>query len=559
MSEAYTRLIAGMPARVPAAGGIPASARRMQQNIAQLPMANPAVAARELTHLLARMLTTVWPGGERLAALDGLGASVAQLSDGFERQLANESFPLPAAKLALAEIVSGFQRALADGYVLAVYELCAPAGKVGWMRSQVIAQGLARALRHGGLSLLWHYRLYRTPPAGAWLRMHAAYAFALESGIADKPVTLDPAQRLSPSTIYKHALLLALSNPYRFSARELSDAYEITGVFAARCRLHAGGSGAIALDLAADTGPGYLPEERRAAAPGLHDFDAEPARAALAADRQMQPGGIAHGTYRLHDDKTLEVSHAFLERLQSTWSGNAERGHARLQAGHPLEAVIGLHALHMLLAGGQQFQTFLSGLRGAGISIGAHTQSPAWAAPADGGGVAVQRVQVLDQSLGGYRLLWHAETGMRIRVGEIVGLAPPAERGDTQDWMVGVVRWLRIEESGQLDTGVELLARQTLPAAVRFPDARGQLRNAVRALLLHGDDHEQLLLATLNDAIPAALELSLPEDPRDWQPLPSVRLAQIESSAALSPGYQSLRVSAAPRPMPASAAAGADA
>jgi hypothetical protein len=148
---------------------------------------------------------------------------------------------------------------------------------------------------------------------------------------------------------------------------------------------------------------------------------------------------------------------------------------------------------------------------------------------------------------------------MRIRVGEIVGLAPPAERGDTQDWMVGVVRWLRIEESGQLDTGVELLARQTLPAAVRFPDARGQLRNAVRALLLHGDDHEQLLLATLNDAIPAALELSLPEDPRDWQPLPSVRMAQIESSEALSPAYQRLRVSAASRPVPANAAAGAEA
>jgi hypothetical protein len=559
MSEAYTRLIAGMPARVPASGATPASARHMQQHIAQLPMANPTVAARELTQLLARMLTTVWPGGQRLAALDALAASVAQLSDGFERQLASESFPLPAAKLALAETVGGFQRELAEGYALAVYELCAPSGKVAWLRGKTVAQALARALRHGSQSLLWDYRLYRNPPAGAWLRLHAAYAFALESGVADQPVTLDAAQRLSPSTIYKHALLLALSNPYRFSTRELSDACDVTGVFAMRCQLHAGGSGAIALDLAADTGPGYLPEERRAAAPGLHDFDAEPARAALAADRQMQPGAIAHASYRLPDGKTLEVSHAFLERLQSTWSGSAERGHARLQAGHPLEAVIGLHALHMLLAGGQQFQTFLSGLRGAGISIGAQSQSPAWAAATDGGGIAVQRVQVLDQSLGGYRLLWHAEVGMRIRVGEIVGLAPPSERGDGQDWMVGVVRWLRIEASGQLDTGVELLSRQALPAAVRFPDARGQLRDAVRALLLHQGDHELLLLATRSEAMPAALEVSMPEDPRDWQPLPSVRMAQIESSEALSPAYQRLRVSAASRPVPANAAAGAEA
>lgn len=545
MSQAYARLIAGMRARVPARGKLPVTARQMHQHIADLPLANPAVVARELTNLLENMLGTVWPGGERLEALEELAKVVSQLADGFERQLASESFPLLPAKLALAETLGGFQRALSEGYALAVYELCAPVGKVGWMRGKSVAQGLARALYHGGLSLLWQYRLYRNPTEGAWLRMHAAYAFAMDSELADKESTLDDGRRAASRDLYMQALLLALSNPYRFSARELADAVAVTRVVAPRCSLQQGGSGAIAIDLEADAGPGYIPEERRAAAPGLYAFDTEAARSALAADRGVIPGSTT--TYRLPDGGSVEIGHAFIDRLQLTWVGDASRGYTRLQAGHYLEAAVGLHGLHMLLAGGQPFHSFLNGLRGAGITIGAQTQSPAWTASADLGGVAVQRVQVLDQSLGGYRLLWHAEAGTRIRVGEVIGLATLAERGDTQDWMVGIVRWLRIESNGQLDTGIELLARQALPAAVRLPDARGQLRDPVRALLLRNAEEERLLLSRPNESLPPALELSLPEDPHDWQPVPSVRLAQIESTDMLGPGYMSLAVSAAPR------------
>ena len=547
MSQAYPRLIAGLPARVPASAAMPSSVRQMQAHIGQLPLANPAVAARELTRLLQGMLGTVWSGAERLQALQALDATVMQLCNGAERQLATESFPLPPAKLALAESVSAFQRMLAQGYALAAYEMCAPAGKVGFMRGKSVLQALVSALHHGGLDLLWRYRLYRTPQPDSWLRLHAAYALARDCALADKEAALDDANtRRTPRALYLHALLLAVSNPYRFSGRELNDAWEVTGLMAARCTLESSASSAIAIDPASDAGPGYLPEERRASIPGLLSFDAEPAREALAADQRMQPGGATRLSYRMGDGRVLEVTHVFLGRLQSTWGGAAERGHARLPAGHPLETCIGLHGVHMLLAGGQPFQSFLSGLRGAAVAQGTQGTSPAWAA-ADSGGVLVQRVKVIDQSLGGYQLLWQAEAGLRIRVGEIVGLAPLAERGDVQDWMVGIVRWMRIEDSGQIDSGIELLARQALPAAVRFPDAGGTLHNPQRALLLRDGDREHLLLAVLGEAMPRALELSLPEDPRDWQPTPGVRMGHIESSEPIGPSYISLTVNAAPR------------
>lgn len=554
MSQAYARLIAGLPARNAASGDTPASARQTQQRIALLPLANPVVAARELLHLLEMQRETLWPGSERVEALDLMAQTATQLSGGFERQLLSESFPLPQAKQDLAETVGNFHALLAQGYALAVHELCAPAGKVGFMRGRMVGQALARALHHGSMDLLWRYRLYRTPREQTWRRLHAAFGFAQDSALADKPIEIEPQRHADARQIYLQALLLAVSNPYRFSGRELNDAWDITGIMAQRCVLNSGAAGSLLIDPAGDAGPGYLPEERRAATPGLlWSFDAEPARAALAADR-IAPTTATSGVVTYHlGARTLQLQHVFLERLQATWQGSAARGHARLSAGHMLEASVGLHGVHMLLAGGQNFQAFLAGLRGAGVGM-SEGQSPAWAA-ADAGGVTVQRVHVLDQSLGGYRLLWQNASGTRIRVGEMLALAPPAEHGDMQEWMIGLVRWLRIHDDGKLETGAELLARQALPAAVRAPDSQGRLHVPQRALLLFGENGEHVLLAHTSETLPAALELSLPEDPRNWQPTPSVRLVQVNRQMLVSPGYIELSVRTAPRAAPAAAVA----
>ncbi len=553
MSQAYLRLIAGLPPRVPASASAPTSARQVQQRIEQLPLANPAVATRDLATLLDTVLGTVWAGGERLEALRALGATVGQLCGGIERQLATEAFPLPPAKLAMAESASEFQRRLAQGYALAAFELCAPHGKIGLLRGKSVLAALALALHHGSLNLLWRYRLYRTPQPDTWMRLHAAYAFARDSGLAVREAAIDASGTVrSPEHLYLHALLLAVSNPYRFSGRELNEAWDVTGLMAARCVLDGSADTSIAIDPSTDAGPGFLPAERHVSVPGQWAFDAAPARAALDADRRMQPAGATRITYRLAGGRALEIPFAFLERLQSTWEGAAERGHARLPAGHPLEAAIGLHGVHMLLAGGQPFPAFVSGLRGAAVTAagGAADTGPAWAA-ADSSGVAVQRVKVLDQSLGGYQLLWQAEAGLRLRVGEIVGLAPLAERGDVQDWMVGIVRWMRIDEGGEIDTGVELLTRRALPAAVRMPDAKGTLRQPLRALLLREEDHETLVLAQSGETLPDALELSLPEDPCDWHPVPAVRPVHVQATETLGPAYVGLVVDAAPRAAPA--------
>jgi len=90
---------------------------------------------------------------------------------------------------------------------------------------------------------------------------------------------------------------------------------------------------------------------------------------------------------------------------------------------------------------------------------------------------------VLDQSLGGYRLQWPREAGLRIRVGELIGLSIAHEEDDPL-WMVGVVRWIRYSADGSVDAGVELLARRARAVSLRTLDPLGNPKSPQRGILI---------------------------------------------------------------------------
>jgi hypothetical protein len=82
--------------------------------------------------------------------------------------------------------------------------------------------------------------------------------------------------------------------------------------------------------------------------------------------------------------------------------------------------------------------------------------------------------------------------------------------------MVGVIRWIRIDEEGRVDAGIELLARHALPVGLRAVD--DDRRAPVRGLLLAslnpdpGIDYDALLASTEIDRSVREIELTAPAD-----------------------------------------------
>ncbi|HEV7491355.1 MAG TPA: hypothetical protein VGO25_11145 [Rhodanobacteraceae bacterium] len=523
MNERYRRLLRATPERhLPTAGAFATEARALRSWVAALPLANFGATAKLLLDGLRQINRMRVDASQRLDALEILRHPVAQLAGLTDKQIVGASFPLPPQKVELGAIALEFQSELALGYRIALAEFCAPAGNVPFMRAKHVALAGVRALQHGGEHLAKAYLLYRTPPVGVWQSLHDVYRFMTMVRFDDRPVD-DPllGSAVNPRLAYAHALLLALANPYRYTQRELLEVIAFTRTVAPYCELRAGANeGDLAMNTDGDHGPGYLPEERGHGELEVLSIGMKPLLTFIESQIDMLPPGARVATFRLRGGSPVQVDIDLAHRLIDGWTATGERTHTRLGGGYQLDTVLGLHDLHYVLAGNEDFESFLRRVRGQAISLSESDRIASWAISASEPARATRlRARVLDQSLGGYRLVWErgpSGEAVRARIGELVGIALPETGEGSPDWMIGAIRWIRIDEQGRVDAGVELLSRRALPAGVRHIEEAG-MQSAVRGLLLTSLRPDEtgptsLITPGLFERASSAVEISVPAD-----------------------------------------------
>lgn len=551
MSTLFQRLANGLPERhVPRRNSFASDAKSLRQWLAQLPLANPGATARLLIGAVREMNQLRIDAQQRVDALEMLRGPIDNIVATLGKQVYGDSFPLPPQKQQLGQLAQDFEHELALGYCAAVYDMCAPAGAVPFLRGKTVTLALARAIQHRGVCLYEMYLRYLAPPPGAWQNLHDLFRFAVAVQVDEKSVPDEVhGGATSVRLAYIHALLFALSNPYRFTQRENTEIHELTRLWAAHCELREGRApaGAIAIRTDSDRSPGYLPEEREVPDEESWALEISGLVRFLDGHLAMLPPGTTTAKFGARGGNSVQTTVEFVVRLMRAWENGADRGQSRLQAGHKLDSVIGLHDLHFVLAGSMDFEAFLIKTRGVAITLHEGDRAAAWAGNAP---ARVRRIaaRVLDQSLSGYRLAWGKVDGMRMKVGELLGLTPPADDDDTRDWMIGAIRWLRIEADGGMQAGVELLARRALPAAVRSFDAHGVPRAAMRAVALESMDGgtvpPAVMVPQLFDRDATEIELTRPGDPFSWPVEPSIDILHNVRASDNGGGYWRIEMQA---------------
>ncbi|HET8942477.1 MAG TPA: hypothetical protein VFN13_10875 [Rudaea sp.] len=555
MSGLFQRLAEDLPERyVATKTSFACDGKSLREWLTHLPLANPGATARLLIGALREMNQLRVDPQQRVDALELLRPPIDQIVVTLSRQVLGDRFPLPAQKLKLGALAQDFELEMALGYRSVVYDLCAPAGAIPFLRGKVVALALTRAIQHYGACLYQVYLRYHTPPAGIWQSLHDLFRFAVAVQLDDKAISdpLHPGVALSARLAYIQALLFALSNPYRCTQKENGDIFLLTRIWASHCDIREGRApaGAIAIRTDSDRSLGYLPEEREAPGDGLLALEISGLMRNLEGQLAMLPTGMGSIQFRPPGATEVGARTELIKQLMSTWDSSSERNQARLAAGHMLDSVVGLHDLHFVLAGNMSFEAFLRKTRGLAISMHDGDQVASWASAAGDSTVQVKRLQakVLDQSLGGYRLLLEQIDSVRLRVGELVGLAPPADDDDEQqDWMVGCIRWLRIDPAGPMDVGIELLARRCMPVAVRPMDKQGIPRTVMRGVSLD-TMHDAETSATpvmvphTFDMATPEIELTRPGDPFAWPSDPRVDTMQVVDVRETGGGYLRLLV-----------------
>ena len=511
-------------------GDFNTDARAVRAWVDALPLANFSATARMLVEALRGMNRIRTAPAERLEALEILRAPVNQLASLVEKQIVGASFPLPPQRTELGTLAQKFQNELSRGYRIALYDFCAPSGSAPMLRRKQVATAAVRALIHGGARLHRAYLLYRTPPPGAWQDLHDTYRFIASLGLDTRGIddVLVGAQ-VNARAAYAHALLLALANPYHFTQRELIDVIELTSAFAPYCEVESNNglqASTHGVNVEGDFGPGYLPEERDSGSEALLSLNLGKVLQHIESQVASLPPGVRVATFRLRGGPPIQVDIDLAQRLVDGWSSGGERGNLRLPGGYQLQSVVGLHDLHFVLAGNIDFETFLRRVRGTTVQMLTNEGAASWiqgsseqlrAQPA--------AVQVIDQGFGGYRVVWERRStgeAVKAKVGELVGLALQGTSGLPLDWMIGVIRWMRIDDESRIDAGIALLARRSLavgvsaldPSGNPISDRRGILMSPIRAE--ESAIYSSLLVPGLFERDARAIRLLLPEDPHRW-------------------------------------------
>ena len=501
----------------------PESLKKWVEN---LPLVNIELSAGRLEFGLSEINSVELSSSDRFEALELLTAPVTHVARSLKKKYLGKRFPLGKDQLGKSNQVIGLYLAMATGYKLLVVALDRETNA-----GARLATPMQRAIRYLSESLIASYEIYNQHRTGIWQDLHTLYALAEKRGLQahqETDTTLQKPDLTTVETAYKQILLLSLASPYGLRQSEIRLVYSLLGRWAPFSRLLAAkdhdNMGFFSCHLASDEPPSYLVLRQR---DRLDDewriLDTsgmtEPANATLTELRNKS--GLRN---TLPGESTLK-------RLMLTWGVMPERHATRRRQEAPIQLVLGINAIHRLLAE--------PGLGKAGAVIG-ETHAPdredflqdptlegptvistGYPAPGKtvGGGswqnngaqsggnhplrgafalepqsstadanqsLPIESWKMVDVSAGGYCLLWESNDVSSAQVGELLAISTGAE--DSKDgWTLGVIRWMKFTPERGLVLGAQLLACRALPVRASLCVDTPAAENKSLGILLPGD------------------------------------------------------------------------
>ena len=408
--------------------------------------------------------------------------------------------PLPPSRDAerMLEHVVGLWQAMARSYA-AIAEADAHEGTLADQRA-LLAQ---RRISYEGMALVEYFRAHRELPPGMWRAVHASYQDAVRDGLARVRVAdaLNEVWRAqSPHEAYVAVLLIDLANPYGRSERELNWVIRWAQRFAPYCALddnvETQKPSAYGVDTAGDGSLrplGLLPRT-----PTLLRFDGSNLAIQIQAVLAQFKRGVKPASLGLGDDCPTSVSARLLLSLYRPWglAASGRRFPRRAKAGQ-VELTGDWLAIGFAL-NGELFQqpraTGTTGTTGTTrrqlkddislLTFGERAQHVVETASpvrvqASQAGFESEHWQVLDQSVGGFRLQ-HPGDGVRLEHHQLVGIRPL----DAEQLLIADLSWLMYRSEGMLEVGVNVLPGIPRAISVRPQAAPGRREPFHQAFLL---------------------------------------------------------------------------
>ncbi len=405
-----------------------------------LPVLNLVKTVPEITGQLSLLVCEPLGSGERLRLLEVFRTPVNNVVAAAENRRLRQTPISSSARLKIKDGVLSLCYAMADGYKVVLNDLLEQghtpdADKQMHLCIQRILEQLRNALLHS-------FRIYRAVPPRHYQEMHQLHLFADRCNVATQPVsdTATQAEDATPRLVYLRAMLLAIADPFRLVDGAIEELYHFLTRHAHICHINPGvtgdpqADGLFLLRSDSDLPPALLGRahvERAGESP--YTLDATPLITLL--NQPQAPGGEALETYA----KWL------LPRLKVAWERTAPRRQvdnkqARLAAG--LEA-----AAYLLSPAGRRTLNNTSTTLGIEVQELEDEQAASY---------ELATWHVMNESINGFMLKHPEQSGLGIRVGDVVLVVVATEGQVRPQPLIAVTRWFGVKDQS-MQCGIEIL------------------------------------------------------------------------------------------------------
>lgn len=435
--------------------------KQLQDWLDSLPLTQLFDSARAVCDELARLNRTRLPAEDRLKLLEVYQPMLNRLEAEIAEDYNKAALPLPATSRQAVNLARELLIEEAYAYKLALLERTGKLKLFG-ARKQ-LAPLIEQVMRTLSNVLTLSYQSYLPMPAGVWHEMHELYRYASQQKLFEEE---DTSGASAVDVVYKQAVLLALTDPYRLPRAELSEVRRIANQLAPLVELRFG----------------PLPGAQQLFV--IHPDTDKPPKVAMQPSPDNEPRGnewvvgtvllvhrlsavvaeLESGAERISVADTLyEPPKDLLDRLIQCWGAPPKRLFRRQAGQASVQVCIGINRICRLLTGSTQQGGALRDGSSPGIPI----------LPEEG----MQEWEVINQSAGGFKLRGEPTADSGVNVGEVIAVQYRGMLGVS----IGAIRWAQTFEDNSVEFGVQMLAPRA--ESVSLEPTFGS-RGAQRALLL---------------------------------------------------------------------------
>ncbi|MEM9301127.1 MAG: hypothetical protein AAGE01_03395 [Pseudomonadota bacterium] len=451
-----------------------AQVKRYLAWLESLPLGNMTAAGNQLLLALQEMNQAEIPQKQRLEMLDHTISPVLTVVGVLDRHYRDTAFPLDEKRDRVGRVAVQFFRELSMGYRLAAYDMVGTSTSVGFMQKRAVGRCLHAALACLEQMLYRQGMLYQQAAPQVWNEINVLYAFARQNDMHERVIESDLCLATSASIddLFRRIALFGISDPSRLGQRAMRALAQAAALWARRIRVNAAVSldkaaaGLFEIEVEGDDPPVLITDGE---VPAKFDlvFDVRELRNWLLEVEETAQEQLRELSFKDNDGKPLIIDRDLINQLLATWGIRRKRSFQRLQGHHMVRLFVGLHAAHFMLADEGPFTRFLREYGDPSFVEAASRDRPRF-----GGQDTVEgrppayEAEVLNQSLGGYRLRLVDVERLQVRVGELVVLCADSLFERTPLWMMGIVRWLNAIDVREIELGIGVVGRDLVPAAL---------------------------------------------------------------------------------------------